>query len=48
MTVPSELIHGRGQQRDTLLLLFYFFRDADDHRRSDKSPVTSDKLKRMK
>jgi hypothetical protein len=27
---------GRGQQRDTLFLLFNFFRNADDHSASDK------------
>jgi hypothetical protein len=33
MTAPDELIRGRGQQGDALLLLLNFFWDTDDHQR---------------
>jgi hypothetical protein len=36
MTIPDQLIRSRGQQGDALLLFLNFFRDADDHMKSEK------------
>jgi hypothetical protein len=36
MTAPGELTRSRRQQGDALLLLFNFFRNTNDHVKSEK------------
>ena len=36
MTMPDQLIRSRRQQGDALLLFLNFFRDTDDHMKSEK------------